>query len=448
VNISTDKSVAGQSPTWVRWRIVVLLMALSFVSWFNRVNLPAAYTEQIQKQSQISEEQIGTVYSAFLLVYAVLMTPGGWFTDRFGFRLSLGLMGIGLGVFAALTGATGMLFSGGLLLLIALLVIRSMMGAFAVPMYPAGSRAVAHWIPILQRGTANGLVQGAAALGMATTPLVFGLLMDWWDWKVAFLITGLVTAAVGAIWLADARNWPWQHPGVNEAELQVIEEGSPETARGKDSPPLDESLASSKTGSWRNLLRNRSLVLLTCSYAAVGYFEYLFFFWMQYYFNSVLKIGTEKSREYSTIILLAMTAGMWIGGWLSDFLVRRWGLRAGRCLVPVGGMLAGAVLLIVGIQAEDPNWIVTWFALALACIGATEAPQWTISVALGGRRGAMAAGIFNTGGNLGGMLAPVVTPWVKEGLGWSWAIALGSIVCLIGACLWLWIDPQERVAEG
>jgi dipeptide/tripeptide permease len=60
----------------------------------------------------------------------------------------------------------------------------------------------------------------------------------------------------------------------------------------------------------------------------------------------------------------------------------------------------------------------------------------------------MAAGIFNTGGNLGGMLAPLVTPWVSNHLGWPWGIALGSIVCLIGVCLWLWIDPQERVAEG
>ena len=56
-----------------------------------------------------------------------------------------------------------------------------------------------------------------------------------------------------------------------------------------------------------------------------------------------------------------------------------------------------------------------------------------------------AAGLCNTGGNAGGMIAPVVTPWVGASLGWPWAIALGSLVCLLGAGLWFRIDPRERV---
>src|SRR6266851_1221107 len=90
---------SSSKPTWVRWRIVALRMALSFLSWFNRNNIATAYTEQIRHEVEISEDEIGMVGTAFFLVYAIFMTPGGWFTDRFGSRLSLGLMGIGLGVF-------------------------------------------------------------------------------------------------------------------------------------------------------------------------------------------------------------------------------------------------------------------------------------------------------------------------------------------------------------
>jgi dipeptide/tripeptide permease len=86
---------------------------------------------------------------------------------------------------------------------------------------------------------------------------------------------------------------------------------------------------------------------------------------------------------------------------------------------------------------------VTWFALALAAVGATEGPLWATALELGGRHGATAAGIFNTGGNAGGVVAPIVTPLVSESFGWGWGIGLGSLVCLAGVTFWLWIDPGE-----
>lgn len=434
----------AKSPaTWVRWRIIALLMALSFLSWFNRVNISTAYTEQIRHQTTITEEEIGMVGTAFFLVYACFMTPGGWFSDRFGTRLSLGLMGIGLGVFAALTGGMGLLFTTSLSLLVSLFVVRSVMGIFAAPMYPAASGRIADWFPLNQRAIANGPVQGAAALGMAFTPLLFGPLMTRVGWPNAFLIAGGVTGAIGLLWLWYARNRPAEHPSVNNSELALIEAGS--------LPLADDELSSvARAGSaaWRTLLRNRSLVLLTISYAAICYFEYLFNFWEQHYFSKVRGVSVETSRVYPLATKLSMAAGMFLGGVLTTLLVRRFGVRWGLVVVPVGGMLAGAVLLLIAIQTEEADQMVIWLCLAQAAVGATEAPQWTIAVELGGRNGATAAGIFNTGGNLGGSLAPYGTPFISNLLGWKAGIATASVVLLIGLSLWLWIDPRERVAEA
>jgi ACS family hexuronate transporter-like MFS transporter len=158
-------------------------------------------------------------------------------------------------------------------------------------------------------------------------------------------------------------------------------------------------------------------------------------------FEEVQKLGKYESRHYTTVLYLAMAAGMFAGGWLADYLTGIWGRRVGRAAVVVGGMLSGAAFLGVGLLATQPAWIVLWFALALATIGATEGPFWATALELGG---ATAAGIFNTGGNAGGVLAPVVTPLVSTAYGWSRAIGLGSLVCLVGVCLWLWIDPEER----
>ena len=168
---------------------------------------------------------------------------------------------------------------------------------------------------------------------------------------------------------------------------------------------------------------------------------------MDYYFKDTLHLPDNVRRVYAGIPILAMAVGMALGGWVSDGAVRLYGYRTGRALVPVVGMLGGAVFLGAGVLAGEPRWIVFWFSLALASVGAVEAPTWTTALELGGRRGGTAAGFCNTGANLGGLIAPVVTPWVGEHYNWPAAIGLAAVVCLLGAGLWKWIDPRERVDE-
>src|SRR5262249_20921412 len=129
--------------------------------------------------------------------------------------------------------------------------------------------------------------------------------------------------------------------------------------------------------------------------------------------------------------------------WLSVRRRQGKGDLVARSTVVVTGVLRGAALLGVGVLVEDIGWVVVCFAVAMAAVGATEGPAWATAIELGGRHGATAAGIFNTGGNAGGMIAPVLTPLVSRWCGWQWGIGLGGLVCLAGACLWWWIDPAE-----
>jgi ACS family glucarate transporter-like MFS transporter len=449
----------GGGPTWVRWRIVGVLLAYSFMSWFNRVSMAVAYDEQIQNEYPITEQQIGWVYSAFLFAYMICMTPGGWLADRVGPYGALVLMGFGSALFGVLTGLVGLSGLTAVSLLVWLLVVRTLMGAFTAPIYPASGRTIAHWIPSPQRAGVNGLVMAAALVGIASTYQVFGMLLDGVGWPGAFLITGGVTAALALLWTWYGRNYPSQHGGVNAAEQEWIQKGAGVVARPEDkgTDHEREKVGASQATAGRlpdggvratrptPLWRNRSLILLTLSYAAVGYFEYLFYFWMHYYFEDVLHLGKERSRLYATVVNLAMAAGMGLGGLLSDRLRRRFGHRWGHALVPMGGMLAGAGFLGLGLLAQEPGWIVTWFALALASVGATEGPFWALAIELGGRHSATSAGIFNTGGNAGGVLAPILTPFVSRQLGWPWGIGLGSLVCLVGVVLWLGIDPDKEL---
>jgi len=57
-----------------------------------------------------------------------------------------------------------------------------------------------------------------------------------------------------------------------------------------------------------------------------------------------------------------------------------------------------------------------------------------------GQEGA-AGGIMNGLGNLGGLLAPVLTPYIASRAGWSWGLYAGSFIVLGGAAAWFFVRP-------
>jgi len=422
---------ARTQPTPVRWRILLLLMALCFISHFNRASMASAGDERIMKQFGISTEQMGVVYSAFLVVYTVFMIPGGFFIDRFGPRVALAGMGIGTALFCAFTGMVGWGFIAVGQVWLSLLIVRSLMGLLTTPLHPASARAASNWFPQERRALANGLITGAALLAYAAVHPLFGALIDRFDWPVAFLISGGCTAALALVWFACSSDRPRL-----DSEVRLSGPRHSQAATHSISVPVSEGLG--------RLLRDRNLLLLTLSYAAVGYFQYLFFYWMHYYFDEVVHMGKTESRFYAGMPNLAMALCMPLGGWLSDRAQCIFGQRSGRTIVPKAGMVASAVLLLSGIVATRTSWIVLWFTLSLGVLGLCEGAFWTTAVELGGPRGGTAAAVMNTGGNGIGLLAPLVTPFVGARLGWTWGISLGAVIALAGAVCWFWIEPRQR----
>ena len=397
-------SAVVQSDRKIRWAVPLALMALCFISHFNRISMSVAADERIMEQYKIAPKQMGIVYSAFLLVYTIFMIPGGFFIDRFGPRIALAVVGLGSAAFCMLTGMVGWMEASAVWM--SLLLVRGVMGLVTTPLHPAAANAVGLWVPESRRSLVNGLITGAALLGVACTYKAFGSLIGQFEWPKAFMITGLLTAVITFLWLAV----------------------TPRHEKGPRGPEMAR---------WRVLLRNRSVWLLTFSYASIGYFQYLFFYWIHHYFVKILGMSEEASRYYAGLPPLTMAICMPIGGWLSDRLPP-------RALVPMCGMVLGALLLGCGVLAKTPFWIVFWFSLAMGAVGAAEGAFWSTVVEVGRSAGGTAAAIMNTGGNAGGMLAPYLTPLVSETLGWPVGIGLGGVVCLAGALCWIGIRSERN----
>ncbi len=418
--------------TLIRWRIVIFLIGFTFLAHFNRINISVVGGERFIGEDRLTKSEMGWVYSTALLVYTIGMLPGGWLIDRVGPRWALAGMGIGLGTFGIATGLLGWAGLAIPALLAPLLVIRGFVGAASVPLHPASARAVSLWLPIAKRSTANGLVTAGALVGIALTYPVFGFLMDRFDWPMGFVISGAALLIWASAWTFLAADNPERHSATNAAERALIAEG-----RATPKP------VAASVGDMIELIQNRRLILITLSYGAVGYFQYLFFYWMSFYFEDVLKLSAVDSRQAAMIVSLASAVGMIAGGWLADFLCRRIGQYVGCLTMAVVGMGACAGFGWLGVEATDPDRVVLFFSLALGSLGLCEAIFWTTAPLLAPRNGGLACALLNTGGNGMGLLAPIVTPVIADVYGWKTAIALACGVSFVGGLLWLGIRPAN-----
>ncbi len=423
-------------PTNVRWMIVVLLMGFTFLSHFNRVSISVAGKEHFIGPEKLSEEQMGLVYSAFLLVYTIGMLPGGYLIDRVGPRRAMAAMGVGLGFCAALTGTLG--WSGLAIpaMFIPLLLIRGVAGAWSVPLHPGAARAVSLWTPLGERSTANGLVTAGALVGIALTYPVFGWLMDRVGWPSAFIIAGTTLMLFALLWYALAADDPASHPWSNAAERELVAGAGSTPARTRAT--FREVLG---------LFHNRSLVLATLSYGALSYVQYMFFYWIEYYFGKVLQLPDSESRRAAFTVTIAMAVGMAAGGWVSDRLCRWLGFRRGCQMMAITGMGLSAGFSLLGVLTANPDAVVLCFALALGSLGLCEGIFWTTAPALEPRNGGLACALLNTGGNGVGMLAPIITPMLGKEYGWDSAVVVACVICGVGGLLWLGIGTPEPAGE-
>ncbi len=401
---------------------------------FNRVSISVVGSERLIPDEGISPSQMGLVYSAFLLSYTLAMLPAGWLIDRFGARKALMVWGFGSVIFVGLTAGTKLISSGAQSLWFGLLVVRSLLGVVNTPLHPAAAQTVFERVPAQSRVFANGLVTFAACVGMASTYSVMGFLIDRLNWSWALVVTSLATLIVSIIWTRGTRP--------TAARVDTI------SARPTATMEFSQLLA---------VLSQRNVICLTLSYSALGYFQYLFFYWIEYYFETVQSQDRSVARGYATLVTAAMGIGMVCGGWLADRVPRSFSPRVRRALVPVLGMVSSGVVFESGLLAANPQITLAAFAVAAGLIGACEGVFWTTAVELGGRFGATTASLMNTGCNAGGTLSPCLTPLLSTyfathygaDLGWRLSLAIAGAVVIAGAGLWWGIGPStDEAVEG
>jgi ACS family glucarate transporter-like MFS transporter len=421
-SLSKRREISTTNLESTRLIVVALLFTFSLVSYFDRTIMSIA-GPQLMKDFAISPTQMGAIYSAFILGYAILMIPGGHLTDWLGSRLTLALMGVFSAAFTGLIVVSGRPGLGAYVGIVpALFAIRLGLGVVTAPLYPACARMTANWIPTVYHARIQGLIIAGSSAGAAISPVLFGRMLVAFRWRFSFIIAASATAILGIIWLCYARDYP---PGV---------------AR-----PIPGATERQRTR-WIKLFADRNLMLLTFAYGTLGYFQYIFFYWIYYYFGEVLHLGAQSSAKYTTLLFLTEGTIMPIGGLVSDRLTRKYGAQSGRRIIPMLGLTLSAVFTYVGTVASGVGTAVACLALAFGLAACCEGPFWACVTEIAGERVGAASSILNTGAQVGGFFAPILTPYIALRAGWSWGLYVGSLVAMSGVVAIYLVDvrPGKR----
>jgi MFS family permease len=409
-------------PSRTRYGVVLLAIGLAVLSYVQRVAISGA-AGPISHDLHLSKQQMGLVFGAFGLAYALFEIPMGLLGDRLGARRTLAQIVLAWSAFTALTGAAWDATS--------LVAIRFLFGAGEAGCFPNLTRMLSAWLPSRERVTAQSLMWACTRWGGAATPPLTLLCITWFGWRRAFVGFALLGVVWCIVFLAWFRDDPASHRGVNLAEREILHTSRILTTHGAGR-------------NWVSLLLTRQVAALVLQYFCFSYVWYFYITWLPTYLREGWGQSAQRAAALAVLPLLFGGFGSLTAGISSRRLPRR--------AIAFGGFLATALLLFActRIHAVVPAMVV--MGLASFASDLTMPISWDTCVEIGGAYTATVAAAMNMLGNLGGFVAPVVGGVILQRFGTGhggWNLLIYSMVgaSTVSSACWLYLDPESAARD-
>ncbi|HUQ92504.1 MAG TPA: MFS transporter [Bryobacteraceae bacterium] len=408
----------------VRYSVVLLALLINMLCYTDRVCIAVAGPE-MRKEFDLSQAQMGLVYSIFSLSYFLGQTPWGIAADRFGARGIVSLAVAGWSAFTALT-ATAWSFAS-------LMAIRFTFGALEAALSPSIASAFGRWIPITERSTAFGAFLGGGRLGGAITPPIAGFLLLRFGWRMPFVMFGAIGLLGSLAWFYWFRNRPEEHPAVSQAELERIRSERPEQSTPSAGAPWAELLSSTRL--W---------CLLATAFGSTFLWQF-YITWFPTYLRERRGMSLSESAFYASLPFLLGVGSTWVGGILTDWIGRRSGDRPARTIVGLVSLASAAILMSAGVWCAEAGMAALLMGCAAGAVDLYLGAAWSSAVDIGGSSGGAVAGMMNAASNCAGFASPALMGWVLQRSGdWDSVLLLGAGTTAVSAVLWLFVNPRRR----
>jgi ACS family glucarate transporter-like MFS transporter len=416
----------------VRWFLVFWLFILSAVSYLDRVNISIA-GGSIAEAYHLSDVQLGKVFSAMLVGYALFQTVGGRLADRFGPRRVLAAGVAWWGIFTALTAVVPANIAGATFVFV---VVRFLLGAGEAVIYPSANQFIARWIPPSERGIANGWIFAGVGAGAGLTPLLITHIMLRYGWRSSFWVCSIIGFAAGAVWFLIARDAPAEHAGVSASELTLIRSGLTHAESNNDPKVLV---------TWGRVMQSKEVWAVALSYFCYGYVAWIFFSWFYRYLAKARGLDLKASAFYTMLPFLAMLVCCLLGGAINDRLTKWQGPRVGRCGLAAFAIAVAGIFIAFGSQVQSARLASVVLAGGAGALYLSQSSFWSVTADIAGASSGSVSGFMNMGNQIGAALTASLTPWIAARFGWTTSFLVAAGLCAVGAVSWLVVDPSRQL---
>lgn len=411
-----------------RYVLVLITFSLSLLLYIDRICISAAKGE-ISESMGFTDTQMGWIFSAFAIGYALMQTPAGIIADRFGPRRVITII-VGLwSTFTALTGAAWNYVS--------MLVIRFLFGGGEAGAFPSISRAVFTWIPIKERGIVTGINFSGSRIGAAFALPLVAWLIGLTGWRSSFFILGVIGILWAIFWFGWFRDDPLDHLCVSNEEKEYIKKNRQQIS------PEEETSGSISVS---NLLSSKNMWFAMAQYFGSNFIFFFCLTWMFAYLEQKYHLSAVKTGMYGMAPLLAGAVGNWFSGWLVDFIYRHgrwtWSRR-----IPA---ITGFILVIIGmlgiLQSQSIGVEIIFLSIAVFGADMTLSPSWSFCVDIGKKHSGTVSGTMNMAGNIGSLITSIAFPYLRIWTGSDKTFFfLAGVIALLSIGFWLGMKPDKAI---
>jgi MFS transporter, ACS family, glucarate transporter len=407
-----------------RNKVLFALFLLSIITFLDRVCMNVV-SKYVKADLSINNEQFGYILGAFSLAYAFFEIPTGAMGDRIGPRKVLTRVVFWWSGFTALTGTS---FN-----FVYLLIVRFLFGIGEAGAYPNTSIAISRWFPASETGKAQSFIWAAARIGGALTPLIVIPLVHLVGWRMSFFVLGIIGVAWGIGWYFWFRDNPSEKKGVSQAEIKEIEAERNIKYIHKPIP-------------WTQVMKNKNILYLMLMCHLFFYASYFFTNWSSTYFQEGRGLTEDDTKKFISLSYFLGAFGCLIGGYLSDYLVKKRGLKFGRRIVAFVGLGTSSVLFLL--SGLTPDNQLAGYLLALCVLSKDLAlpVAFATCVDIGRLNSGVVTGSMNFAGQLGGFFITIIFGTIVQRThNYEYPLFIIAGCLLVSALLWLKIDPSKAI---
>lgn len=408
-----------------RYVVLIVMSIFSIITYLDRTSISIT-GNVITSELGLSITQFGWVLAAFSFAYGIFEIPTGILGDKLGPKKILTRIVIWWSLFTILTG-----FS---YTFTALLIVRFLFGVGEAGAYPNATVVISKWFPKGERGRAQSFIWIASRIGGALAPFLSVFIMNTFGWRWVFYIFG----TLGIIWAIFWNYWfkdePREMKGIKSKEIELIESK-------REVKSLGHGLLSIK-----NILKNKNVWILMGMYHCLLYGAYFYLSWMPKYLKNGRNVGDDDIAFMASLPFILGTIGCFIGGFSSDFLSKKYGLKWGRRSVGMFGLIMAGICMITATFILDNTISIIVLSLGLAFKDFTLPVSWATAADIGGENSGSVAGAMGMAGQLGSTVMSISFGYILSMTGsWELPLQIIGVIVIIGGLLWLKIDPSQKI---